>query len=372
MQESLKMYSKTQNIIKVTFLACLFLGLSHCKNNNENQVVNSIKKEQKPHVYKVDVTILKEGVFNKELVSNGRLVALEKSHLKFNLSEKLHKIYVKNGDYVKKNQVLATLNSFPFQQQLDKAKLDLKNATLEFKDLQVRRGFNSTLKDSMSIKEYERMAIKSGYKNALHLLEEAKYNLNSTRLTAPFNGKIANLSAKEFEYISDSSILLTLINDSVFEVEFFIIEAELKDVKINGQVIISPFASKNTYIGTISTINPQVEIDGTILVKAQVENTGDLLEGMNVKVFIQNEIPNQLVVPKEAVIIRDNQEVLFTVKNGKSYWTYIQTTLENSHQYAVIPHPNKSSASLKSGDTIIVSNNLNLAHDNKITIGLIN
>lgn len=89
---------------------------------------------------------------------------------------------------------------------------------------------------------------------------------------------------------------------------------------------------------------------------------------MNVKVFIQKDIPDQFVVPKAAVVLRDNQEVLFTVKKGKAYWTYIQTTLENSKEYAVIPHPDKSSASLKVGDTIIVSNNLNLAHDSEIAI----
>jgi multidrug efflux pump subunit AcrA (membrane-fusion protein) len=118
----------------------------------------------------------------------------------------------------------------------------------------------------------------------------------------------------------------------------------------------------------VITINPQVEKDGTILIRAQVKNDGSLLEGINVKVFIKKDIPNQFVVPKSAVVLRDNQEVLFTVKNGKAYWTYILTTLENSSSYSVIPNPDKSSASLKPGDTIIVSNNLNLAHDSEISI----
>ena len=89
---------------------------------------------------------------------------------------------------------------------------------------------------------------------------------------------------------------------------------------------------------------------------------------MNVKVFIQKDIPNQFVVPKASVVLRQNQEVLFTVKSGKTYWTYVQTTNENSKQYTIIPHPDKSSASLKPGDTIIVAGNLNLAHDTEVTI----
>ena len=89
---------------------------------------------------------------------------------------------------------------------------------------------------------------------------------------------------------------------------------------------------------------------------------------MNVKVYIQKEIPDQFVVPKTSVVLRQNQEVLFTVKSGKTYWTYVQTTNENSKQYTVIPHPDKSSAKLTPGDTIVVSGNLNLAHDTEVVV----
>ncbi|TGV00842.1 efflux RND transporter periplasmic adaptor subunit [Flavivirga rizhaonensis] len=93
-----------------------------------------------------------------------------KSELKFNVSEKLEKIYVKNGGYVKRDQLLASLNAFTYRQKVQKAEIDLKEATLEFNDLQVRRGFNANTKDSLSKKEYDMMAIKSRYKNALHHL----------------------------------------------------------------------------------------------------------------------------------------------------------------------------------------------------------
>ena len=99
-----------------------------------------------------------------------------------------------------------------------------------------------------------------------------------------------------------------------------------------------------------------------------MKNDGQLLEGMNVKVLIQKDVAKQFIVPKASVVLRQNQEVLFTVKSGKTYWTYVQITNENSRQYTVIPHPDKSSATLKQGDTIVVSGNLNLAHDSEVSI----
>lgn len=361
---------KSHSIIKGLFLMICISVFVNCDKPKKNKEDSIIKKQYLPDKNEVNIMILNSSVFKKELISNGRLVALEKSVLKFNVSEKLNNIYVKNGDYVKKGQVLATLKAFIYQQKVNKAQIDLKEATLEFNDLQVRRGFNPNSKDSMDTKEYDMMAIKSGYKNAQHQLENARFDLKSTKLTAPFSGKIANINSKKHDQISSGKDFITLINDAIFEVEFYVIESELRDIKKNDKVTIQPFALNETFIGKITTINPQIEKDGTILIKAQVKNNGELLEGMNVKVFIQKDIPDQFVVPKAAVVLRDNQEVLFTVKNGKAYWTYILTTLENSKEYAVIPDPEKSSASLKPGDTIVVSDNLNLAHDSKLSLKL--
>lgn len=351
----------------VFFMICLSI-LVNCNKQKEDKEETINKKQYLPEKNEVDILVLAKEAFNKELVSNGRLVALEKSELKFKVSEKLKTIYIKNGDYVKRGQLLANLDAYTFQQKVNKAEIDLKQATLEFDDLQIRRGFNSNNKASIPVEEYDRMAIKSGYKNAIHQLENARFDLKSTKLIAPFSGKIANIESKKYDQINSSKAFATLINDAIFEVEFYVIESELKDIKVNDKITIAPFATTKIYEGEIITINPQVEKDGTILIKAQVKNDNHLLEGMNVKVFIKKDIPDQFVVPKSAVVLRDNQEVLFTVKNGKAYWTYILTTFENSKAYAVIPHPDKSSASLKVGDTIIVSNNLNLAHDSEVSI----
>ena len=353
--------------IKLLFFLIVIIALHSCDETKKNDENTITKKEYLPDKNEVNSMLLKRTTFKKELVSNGHLKALEKSELKFKVNEKLERIYVKNGDYVKKGQTLASLNAFTYQQAVNKAEIDVKESTLEFNDLQVRRGFNANGSDE-SKKEYEMMAIKSGYKNALHQLENARFDLKSTKLIAPFSGKIANITSKRHEQISTGTEFLTLINDAVFEVEFYIIEAELRDIKKKDKVTIQPFAIHKTYQGYITTINPQVEKDGTILIKAQVKNDGALLEGMNVKVFIEKDIPDLFVVPKTAVVLRDNQEVLFTVKQGKAYWTYVQTTQENSKNYAVIPHPNKSSASLKPGDTIVISDNLNLAHDSEVVI----
>lgn len=356
----------------VEYLLCLFCctvlftACNNKKNNSESKFIN--KKQYQSEKNEVNALVLKQEIFKKEIVSNGKLVALQKNLLKFDVSENLERLLVENGDYVKKGQTLAILKSFTYQQAYAKAKISLKKAELEFQDKLVGRGYETFNKDSIPSEEYEMLSIRSGYKDALHELKNAEFNLKSTKLIAPFSGKIATIKSKQYEHINTGVEVMTLINDNIFEVEFYLIESEVSEVTVGGDITIKPFALKKTYNGRIVTINPQVEKDGTILVKARVKNDKKLLEGMNVKVFIQKDISNQFVVPKASVVLRQNQEVLFTVKSGKTYWTYIQTTNENSKQYTVIPHPDKSSATLKVGDTIVVTGNLNLAHDTEVVI----
>jgi RND family efflux transporter MFP subunit len=354
-----------KNYLLVLFCITILVA---CKTSQEKEPESLNKKQYLPDKNEVDIILLQSSFFKKELVSNGLLIAVEKSDLKFNVGEKISGIYVKNGDFVRKGKLLASLNSFTYQQKVNKAKIDLKERTLEFNDLKIRRGYDEENKIESNHEEYDKMSIKSGYKNALHQFKITQADLEFTKLLAPFSGKVANIKSKKHDFINSGDVFLTLINDSFFEVEFYVIESELKEIKKGQSVSIKPLALKKTYKGYITSINPQVENNGTILIKAKVKNDEQLIEGMNVKVHIEKNISDQFVVPKSAVVLRDNQEVLFLVKNGKAYWTYVLTTYENSDSYAVIPNPNKSSASLKIGDSVIVSNNLNLANDSQVKI----
>lgn len=355
--------------IKKTLIILIPLLCLSCKEKKEEKPEALLdKKKYSIQKNEVDIEMLELKSFKRELVSNGKLIAIQKNTLKFEVSERLELLKVKNGDRVKKGQQLAVLRAYKFKQQLKKAESNVLKATLDFKDQLLGRGYDFDIRDSIPKSIYDMVAIRTGYRDAQRQLEEAQYALKSTRLIAPFKGRIANIKNKQFEQIGAGTAFMTLIDDTVFEVEFYLIESEIGDVRVNDPVAIIPFALENTYKGKVTSINPMVEENGTILVKASVKNDGRLLEGMNVKVHIQKDIPEQLVVPKAAVVLRQNQEVLFKKINGRAYWTYVLTTQENSSSYAVIPHPDKSSAVLKPGDSIIVSGNLNLAHDSEVHV----
>ena len=57
---------------------------------------------------------------------------------------------------------------------------------------------------------------------------------------------------------------------------------------------------------------------------------------MNVKVRVQRVLSKQLVIPKSAVVLRTNRKVVFTLRDNKAMWNYVETAQESSDSYVLI------------------------------------
>lgn len=342
--------------------------LGACAAKNAERPSEAAKRQYVDQQNPVEVMIVQKGSFLRELVNNGKLVALRKSELQFRVGEQLEKLAFHNGDMIKTGQLIAALNPFTYSQQVSNIEIQLKRARLEMQNVLIGQGYNTMDTSAIPHHIYEMASIKSGYAEASQSMKTARFNLESTRLIAPFNGKLANIEQKQYDRVNAGVTFCTLIDDSEFEAEFRIVESEARDIHLGDEVQVIPFSDQTIYKGRISEINPVIDVNGLILVKADIKNPGGLMDGMNVKILIEKQVPDQLVVPKSAVLLRDNQEVLFRCTHDSiAFWTYVQVTGENTTSYSVIAHPDKG-ATLTAGDTVIVSGNLNLAHESKVIV----
>ena len=90
---------------------------------------------------------------------------------------------------------------------------------------------------------------------------------------------------------------------------------------------------------------------------------------MNVRVSVKRSLGQQLVIPKTAVVLRSGKQVVFTLQEGKAMWNYVHTGLENATEYVVSDKSQKGiEEGLSEGDTVIVTGNLNLAHEAEVNI----
>lgn len=347
-------------------LLCVLLVA--CNNSESGTDSEAERRQYLPERNPVDVMVLTRSTFQKELVSNGKLKARSKSVLKFETGDELVELNVKNGDRVAAGQLIARVRQDRQLRQLEQARIRMAQSDYDFQEFLIGQGYSTANLESIPEEHLDIARIRSGYNAASSELELAQLNYNGTELRAPFSGVIANISYRLHEQVSAGTEFCTLIDNSRFEVEFPVLESELQDISVGKAVKVIPYSTGDTLMqGTISEINPLVDENGMIAVKATLRQTGQLLDGMNVQVLVETAVPGQLVVPKSAVVLRDNQEVLFTKVDGKAYWTYVQTGLENSTSYTVIAHPEKG-ATLEPGDSVIISGNLNLAHESEVVV----
>lgn len=106
-----------------------------------------------------------------------------------------------------------------------------------------------------------------------------------------------------------------------------------------------------------------------VKVKALDNAGGKLFSGMNVRVSVRRSLGERLVIPKSAVVLRSGKQVVFTLKDGKAMWNYVNTGLENATECVVSDKSQKGiEDGLLEGDTVIVTGNLNLAHEAEVYV----
>ena len=341
--------------------------LPACKNGEKAELTDESKLQYTPEVNEVEVVPLKRETFQMQLLANGKLSAAQKSALYFAESGQITAVNVSNGGSVGQGAVIARLDSREQESRVEAARIEVERTRLEYLSFLAGQGY--AVADSASVPQdvRELAAIRSGYAAAQNSLGQARRALEGTVLRAPFSGKVADIKLKKWDRTT-SEPFCTLIADRTFDVEFSALESEYPFLQKGQPVRVSLFGDDERAVkGTIKSINPAVDKNGQILVTATVPGDSRMLDGMNVKVIVERALPDQLVVPKKAVVIRDNLEVLFRYNDGKSDWVYVNTLKANSESFAIQANADRG-AELHEGDLIIVSGNLNLADGSKVVI----
>ena len=364
----MKIYRPFTTILMFAAVAIFVCGCKGKKDKEETKdttemVRGTFNKEK--NVVTVEPLALK--TFNKQLICNGKLEAQSKVTVQFEAQGKIDKINVRDGQKVQKGQILASLDKEQPRRQLEQARLAFDKAEMNLADRLLDYGY--TLADTARIPAEQKRVIyiNTGFIDARMALENAERTFNQCDLKAPFSGKVASLKGRIYE---QGGQLCTLIDDSRYLVRFNVLETEYGFVRVGQQVLVSPFVNSDLVLkGSILSINPTVDQNGQISVTAQVPGCDELMDGMNVRITVENSVPNQMVVPKSAVVIRDNMEVLFRIdpQSGHSLWTYVNVIMSNTKEHVVEPNKDRG-ADLNIGDMIITSGNLNLGDDAEVVI----
>ena len=349
---------------KIMIAAITALLIAGCRTDHSTEQAG--KLEYRPAVNEVSVITLEKRPFSLQILSNGKLSAIAGSSLSFAGSGTIAKVNFCNGDRVKKGDVIAELENTDKRMALESASISLKKAELDYLDVLAGLGYSQPESAPEDVRELS--LIRSGLSASRNEYEKARFALEGTCLKAPFSGVVANIKLKEWDS-TDGNPFCNVIDDSRFEVKFNILESEYPIVSKGQSVRVTPFGKDAaiSYSGKIKNVNPSIDENGQIEVCAVLDGASSLINGMNVKVTVDKVLDSRLVVPKSAVVVRDNLNVLFRYNNGRADWVYVNILAANSDSYAIEANAARG-AELSVGEQIIVSGNLNLADGSAVSL----
>ncbi len=352
------------NTVMIVISSSMAWGLfSACHSDKKASPEETVRQLLPDAPAEVTAIPLKTVAFEHELVSNGKISARTVAEVKFQTTEIIADVFVKNGDRVAKGQRLAALDTYALNNKLEQAKDAFERSKLDMQDVLIGQGYRLDNLEAVPKDVMELARVKSGFNTAQTACKMATYDLQRATLTAPVGGTVANLFTKPQTLSKPAEVFCNIIDTQHLEVSFTVLENELGFIREGDNVKIVPFSMPDVEIkGRVSEINPWVNKNGMVQVKASVAYHARLIEGMNVRVSAFRTVGKQWVVPKTAVVLRTGKQVVFTVAEGKAVWNYVQTGLENATQYTI------TGETLKEGDMIIVSGNINLAHESPVKV----
>ena len=283
----------------------------------------------------VQVDAVKESEISKSIEIAGRIESSDKVDIVARVDGYLQKRHFQEGDFVKKGQILLTIEQSQYINILNKAKADLETAkaNLYKSTRDYDRGAELVKKDFISKSTYDslyadKLSAAASVKAASAALAEAQRNFGYTTIKSPVDGKIGALNIQEGNYVSTASgTLVTVTKTNPIYVKYSVDSKQFEELKNNdflpkkGQNdikvdIILPSGKVYPIKGIQDFFDNQISTTtGTIDFRATVENIdNELIPGDFVKVKVySNKINKVALVPQELTLQDSKGRYVYTV-----------------------------------------------------------
>lgn len=302
----------------------------------------------------------------------GQAVALQQTTLAAEVGGRVERVTARESDVVREGRLLIAIDSTQSELALADARARLSQAQASFREITL---FDDKITDAALRAERASVArAKSGLEAAEVGKRRAQLDLARVRLTAPFDGTIADLKVTQGQIVKVGDALLTIQRVDPIRVEVQVLESEVGFLAPgrSASVSFAAFPGKN-FRGTIRTINPIVDqATRTARVTVTVDNhDGWILPGMYARVTLDaRRFADRILVPRAAILERDRRTMLFVLDGeggeGLAKWRYVTTGLANDSLVEIVRNPDTEM--VKPGEMVLVEGHTTLTHDTRVRL----
>lgn len=320
------------------------------------------------------IVTVQRGNLSVDITASGNLLLSLKDDLAFEMAGTVEEVTVKEGESVKKGQLLTKLDTSEWEKELItlerdllQAQINLKNAELTLENAKqpittTGREVSVVVLDPLDIeiKELQVKLVEARLEDAQTTLDETRKA--SPQITAPFDGFIIKVNVSGGDEVQKGTVAVTLADPSKFQADILVSEKNIFRVNIGGDAsvqvdaIMLKLPAKITYIAPTATIqsgvvNYKVTVELQSLLPVSQSQSGQsqrpqsvtgsqapptltqaaqLREGMSVTISIViTQKTNVLLVPNQAISRQGGKTVVNVLKTGLSELRPITTGISD-------------------------------------------
>ena len=345
--------------IQGTLITMLSVALTAISCAEKTQIITTEEVQNLP----VTQILMRDTTLQREYVAD--IQAIQNVELRARVPGFLERIYVDEGQEVKKGQLLFKINDEEYKAELAKAKAYLQNTIAEAKavELEVDRlrvlvDKNVISKTELDVALAKHDAVKARIAEARSAETNATMRVSYTSIRAPFDGSIDRIPLKTGSLIEHGTLLTTASDVSNVFAYFYVSESEyLQYMKTRGnpeansnevQLVLAD-GSNYPHTGKIETMEGEFKAStGSIAFRARFPNPEKILKHRATgRISLSSTIENAVIVPQKSVFEIQDKNYVFIVDSLN------QVTMQNfvpktrfSHYYIV-------ESGLKPGDRIV-------------------
>ena len=360
--------------ILTIFLAASLLLVACGKDKEEEKKDTKqevVATEEQQAVKTVEVAAVTKREMSKLFESSAVWEPLAKVDFSTDKGATVEKIYKKNGEYVKKGEVIVKLSDAQTEADFLQAKANYQSATSNYNISRNNYQKFKTLYDKQLISYLEFSNYEATFTSAQGNLEVAKAAYMNAQNSysklvarAEISGVVGNLFIKEGNDIAAKEVLFTILNDKQMQSYVGITPEAISKVKIGDEINVRIDALAKEYKAKITELNPIADsTTKNFKVKLVLDNPDEeIKDGMFGNVIIPVGESSVLSIEDEAIITRDLVNYVFKYDDGKAKQVEVTVGATN------LPYTEISSPEIKEGDKIIVKGLFGLQNNDKVEI----
>jgi membrane fusion protein (multidrug efflux system) len=305
----------------------------------------------------VRATVVESRVFQDRIFVTGTVLAQDEVHLQAEANGRLVRLSIKEGESVRKGDLLAKINDADLQAQLRRAELNLELA-------RIRESRQKQLLESRAISQQDYDIVLNEVNTILAEIDLIKANIDRTEIRAPFDGILGLRLVSEGSFVTVGTRLATLQNIDRIRIDFSIPERYAGQVGTGDRIRYSRQGSDKVYDAVVTAIEPRVDPNTrTLNLRATATNPGRaILPGVFAQItYSLSQVENAILIPSEAIVPELGRVFVFVARSGKAQRIVVETGVRTGTMIQI-------TSGLTPGDTLLTTGILQLRQDLPVRI----